>query len=84
MKFFHMNVFMEIFFSSFDRIFRLTKSIIDDFSFRAYGKMGNAFSRAFLEFRQQIKKIGLYSNFQNNTKNEKEGHFPSGHKYVTN
>ena len=77
-------------FSSFDKIFPLTGFVfdIDDFHFRVHGKMGNAFPRAFWEFRQLIQKIDrlskilLYSNFQNHKKSEE--HFPSGHKYVTN
>ena len=52
---------------------------------------GGRIFRAFLGFGQQMQKIGrkpnilLYPNFNIIKKKKKgEGHFPSGHKYVTN
>ena len=54
-----MTFFCMDFLFFFDRMFRLTGFIfdIDDFHFRAYRKMGDAFPRAFLGFQSQIQKV---------------------------
>ena len=62
---------------------------VDDFHFRAYGKMGDVLPLAFLGCWQQIKKIGpqrniLHSISLNHKTNKNEGHYPCGQKYVTN
>ena len=56
---FYMGVLM-LFFLTFDGIFRLIGFIfdIDDFHFKAYGKMGGTIPRAFLRFKYEIQKVG--------------------------
>ena len=55
---FHMGVLM--LFSYFDKIFRLVGFgfDFDDFQFWADGRVGDAFSQAFLWFWKQIQNIG--------------------------